>query len=734
LLKLGDERVVWRVYATGAARLRPVLIGVCALTAAGAAAAQEDERWDDWTGQRLWAQLSPSATPNDPFSTLPASKARINDISRGVRFHTVTAGETLFSVAQKYGYTIDDLAAVNRIGVGRTLSIGDILYLPQTPPSGEPAGPSAAPLRRPDRPRPAPAPAGGHVIAPQDTLFSISRRYGVSVADLAAANAMSASDTLTIGDNLKIPGADPAPAPAPAAAPSPAPAARVDAGRTAPAARAAAAAQTAQTAPPVEAGQAPGSEPDISGLMRFQYIPDEPAAGEATVSSESSDRVDVSLAARVRYAYGYDASQIQLADIDLEPAFEVDLGADWSFFVKGRFRADARDAIEPGRPNQTARSSISSRALIGDRAEAELREAYLQGTLLDIDWTIGKQQIVWGESDGFQVLDVVNPQSFREFVLPAFDESRIPLWSARAEKVIGATTLEGVVVFDNTYDEFPDPGAAFELTSPRFVPSAEQAVTAVAEALAAAAPPDAPPQAPPALVIADPSRTGAADQADFGGRIKTFLGGFDLSLLYLRHTEDIPTADLALVDGALLVTPVYDRVNLIGGTFANSFGSFTVRGEVGYTTDRRLLREVDPAEVDPAVLANGQSFGAHAERDVVSYVLGVDYFGVSDTVFSLQFFHDVILNAPDGLTRPDNDYLMTGYVRRKAMNQKLLLEIEGLVNLVDEDALIRPLIQYEYSDTVSYFLAGDIFLGPEEGVFGQFEPASRVSLGALFNF
>ena len=69
--------------------------------------------------------------------------------------------------------------------------------------------------------------------------------------------------------------------------------------------------------------------------------------------------------------------------------------------------------------------------LIGNRAEVELREFFLEGVFDRAQWRIGKQQVVWGQADGLKVLDVVNPQSFRAFILEDFEDSRLPLWTAR---------------------------------------------------------------------------------------------------------------------------------------------------------------------------------------------------------------------------------------------------------------------------------------------------------------
>ena len=46
---------------------------------------------------------------------------------------------------------------------------------------------------------------------------------------------------------------------------------------------------------------------------------------------------------------------------------------------------------------------------------------------------LGRQQNVWGKADGLKVLDLVNPQDFRELILDDFDDSRIPLWAVNAE-------------------------------------------------------------------------------------------------------------------------------------------------------------------------------------------------------------------------------------------------------------------------------------------------------------
>jgi LysM repeat protein len=78
-----------------------------------------------------------------------------------------------------------------------------------------PSPPSPAPVVTPPpapRPKPAPAPkpaaspkpARYHTVSKGDTLYSISRKYGVTVPKLKSTNGLS-GDTIRIGQTLRVP-------------------------------------------------------------------------------------------------------------------------------------------------------------------------------------------------------------------------------------------------------------------------------------------------------------------------------------------------------------------------------------------------------------------------------------------------------------------------------------------------------------------------------------------------
>ncbi|MDE0609249.1 MAG: LysM domain-containing protein [Anaerolineaceae bacterium] len=126
--------------------------------------------------------------------------------------HTVARGQTLYSIAQRYGITVAEILTANPwIGGGNVIHAGNQLVIPVP---GQPA----APARQPGQPAPAPAPAPQevrHTVAPGEFLSLIAQRYGVSYIDIINRNNLANPDVLHVGTVLIIPGvvADTTPAP-----------------------------------------------------------------------------------------------------------------------------------------------------------------------------------------------------------------------------------------------------------------------------------------------------------------------------------------------------------------------------------------------------------------------------------------------------------------------------------------------------------------------------------------
>ncbi len=109
--------------------------------------------------------------------------------------HVVQAGESLSSIAARYGLSVWDLARANNLSVLSWVYVGQRLVLPGA--SGGQAPAQAA----------APSEGGVHVVRPGETLAGIAWRYGVTVDRLVQANGLRSANLIYVGQQLRIPGA-----------------------------------------------------------------------------------------------------------------------------------------------------------------------------------------------------------------------------------------------------------------------------------------------------------------------------------------------------------------------------------------------------------------------------------------------------------------------------------------------------------------------------------------------
>ena len=414
------------------------------------------------------------------------------------------------------------------------------------------------------------------------------------------------------------------------------------------------------------------------------------------------ETVDFSGILETHTALTFDNAQLQTNMVTFTPEFGVDVSPSTRFTLVGRFNVDFEDRLEPGQPPARNRALASERLFIGNEVNAEIREAYVDTEIGATFLRLGKQQIVWGQADGLKLLDVLNPQTFREFVLPEFDDSRIALWSVNAEIPINELVLQLVWIPDTTYDDIPEQGSAFAFTSQLVVPQAPEGV-----------PVDF-------LELNKPSD--AFSDGDYGVKISGFIGGWDLTLNYAYHYFDRPVLRRFVAEDSITVSQEYERTHLMGGTFSNVFGDFTLRGELGYSTNRFFLTQALD-DVDGVVRSNE-----------AAYVIGLDYSGLTDWFFSAQLFQSYLTSHQPGMARGSVDSSMTFLARRNFMNDALVAEILLIQSLSEGDGLVQAAAIYEWRSNVRFKLGLDIFYGEEEGLFGQFGDADRVTAGIEFAF
>ncbi len=121
------------------------------------------------------------------------------------KFHIVSQGETLYSLSRQYNVSVDSIKLINQLST-TGIGIGDTLFFSKP----APPAPLETPLVQKDTASinlSTPDSLKRHQVEPGETLFAISKKYGVTVSQLAEWNNLE-SFNLEIGQWLVIGQAD----------------------------------------------------------------------------------------------------------------------------------------------------------------------------------------------------------------------------------------------------------------------------------------------------------------------------------------------------------------------------------------------------------------------------------------------------------------------------------------------------------------------------------------------
>ncbi len=259
------------------------------------------------------------------------------------------------------------------------------------------------------------------------------------------------------------------------------------------------------------------------------------------------------------------------------------------------------------------------------QAEYKLREAFVDMVLPPFTLRLGRQQVVWGETDNFRALDVINPLDLRWHAnWEPWEDIRIPLWMARAIYDIGKlgpleeSFIEAVWI---PWDFQPNKVAADPRRPWGFIGDGLAAV-------------------PNSIMFGDellnlittvrddkPSKKFKNGQA--GVRFKAIWGGIDFSLNYFYGFSADPgfkvRSDLARLEGRTLhavLDRVHPRSHVVGIAANYSEEKYTqsvFRVETTFTTGVPVA--LDPAAAFTRIDPDGNLFDT-ANRSVV--MLAID--------------------------------------------------------------------------------------------------------------
>jgi hypothetical protein len=345
-----------------------------------------------------------------------------------------------------------------------------------------------------------------------------------------------------------------------------------------------------------------------------------------------------------------------------------------------------------------------------------LREAYLDIYFDNFDLRIGKQQVIWGKADGVFITDIVSPKNLNEFLLPEFDEIRIGITAVKLDYYVADNhTIEAIwtPIFNPTVyapqNSIWHPQMSFGLTLPNNPP-----------------------------IVIDRSKEyvkPSLENSEFYLKYSALTSAIDFEIMGAYMWDDDAAlgknVEFTPVNGQpvptkVTVVPEYHRLSLAGGSFSTTLGPFVLRGEAAYYFGKYF-------QTKNPMVNNGL-----VEKDYIHYLIGVD-FTLWDINFSGQFIQKAIMDYKENelletpLFKEQYNNMATFLAHYSCLNETLTFEYFMYYDFNYDDALIRPRILYDYSDSINLQFGVNIFTGTE-GLFGQYNQNDMVYAKIYYNF
>ncbi|HKK99803.1 MAG TPA: DUF1302 family protein [Desulfotignum sp.] len=387
--------------------------------------------------------------------------------------------------------------------------------------------------------------------------------------------------------------------------------------------------------------------------------------------------------------------------------------------LESRYKTSARvsvlsDYLYFGDDNQT------------DDYDLELHEAAFLYANNRLDLSVGRQIIRWGKADQFSPVDTLNPQDFREFMIPDYEETKQPVWMANLKLLFDGFALEGVFIpfFEAAdIDYFDSDWAVFPHLKNR---------------LEKAAVPDTLKNYINTLQV---NETDPSNETEFALRLTTTVKNWDIGASWHHTTEDLPyftsfPVKNIRVDGSFSeqsiasglqnavftnenIEVAYQRTDVLGMEFETTLSGFGIRGEAAWYEKESFLT----------------SSLTSTANHTFSTIIGADYTTPSQIYFNLQFLHRHIFDhTPDILYFEKDTYSLLGEISRDLFSPWIEGRLNYSVILNDNAWYLSPSIKHTRIPNLDIVIGANLFYGDDDTWLGRFNNDSQFFVDVSYHF
>lgn len=340
------------------------------------------------------------------------------------------------------------------------------------------------------------------------------------------------------------------------------------------------------------------------------------------------------------------------------------------------------------------------------------------------DLEAGLIKPVWGNADGIHVVDFLNPIDYSDPFGPSYLDKKISQQMVKINMPFGESSLLELVYlpkFDGDYTELNG------TWTPYYIKNMETTIYNMLYPMAVMENPMVPEVMLKEQVKANSkvlANSLELEESEYfidsqvAARFTTTINSLDLGFSYFYGYLKQPTIDPVEVLQTGKLELIYNKFHGFGLDVAAQAGLFNIKGETAYyLTD-------DIEGDDPSVINNS-----------VNYIVGFDLnLPINNLNLLLQGVGQTVINNSE-ITKLDpeykdeyNDFMLMGRLSDNYINESLIVEFSGAYDLIHNDYMVSPLIQYKFTDNFSLITNYSHYAGEEHTDFGQFSENNNLKI------
>ena len=336
---------------------------------------------------------------------------------------------------------------------------------------------------------------------------------------------------------------------------------------------------------------------DNNDLDGFGDDENETDSNEEILTPEKASIFSINGDLAFKTSYGYIPHSVKAHQVDTKPVdysgfnqaqtslylqADAKLSDDWKVRISG-------DAFYDGIYDIRTNNNYNQDTLDSYRTQIRFDDTYFQGRLSrSIDVKVGRQIVVWGKSDSIRITDVINPIDNRLPGMTDIEDLRLSTTMAKLDYYLGQWNFSAMAIGETrTFIEAAPRSEFFPVDN--IFPSA----------------PD------PFIAFENPEMSW--DNMQYALAANGVFSGWDLSF----YGADVLDSRWHIEGSLPNATRVVSKIQMLGSAINIATGSWLLKSEIAYIDGVKYNSTLD-------------------EKARVDALVGVDYMGIKDSVFSLE--------------------------------------------------------------------------------------------------